>query len=96
MFASSSEKYREEGSVWVLVVLHPRLSSWWTATTLSNYSHTKGPLTKGATYFVSPFGVVSPLTLVAVAILSLPLGRCVHVHCKCCQQCWMVPISFLL
>lgn len=58
MFASCSEKYREEGSVWVLVLLHPRLSLWWTATTLSNHSHTKGPLTKGTTYFVSPFGVV--------------------------------------
>lgn len=75
MFASCSEKYREEGSVWVLVLLHPGLSSRQTATALSNHSHTKGPLTKGTTYFVSlfSFGDFFPLTLLAVAIFSVPL-----------------------
>lgn len=63
MFTSCSEKYREEGSVWILVLLHPRLSCWRSATTLSNHCHTKGPLTKGTTYIFSFFfGVFSPDT----------------------------------
>lgn len=34
--------------------------------------------------------------LVAVAFVCKPLCRSVHVHCRCCQPCWMVPIRFLL
>lgn len=34
--------------------------------------------------------------LVAVAFVCKPLCRSVHVHCRFCQPCWMVPVSFLL
>lgn len=37
----------------------------------------------------------SPI-LVAVAFVCKPVCRSVRVHCRCCQPCWMVPISSLL
>lgn len=80
MFTSCSEKYREEGSVWVLVLLHPRLSCWRSATTISNHCHTKGPLTKGTTYIFSVLLVFFPLKLVCGCsicfITSLQVRAC--------------------
>lgn len=90
--ASGGERRREEDSVRVLVLLHPRLSHWGTAASYSPHNYTEGPLAKGTTYPHSCYE--SPRHMWLQHRFLFP-HRCARVRFRCCQPCWTAPVSSL-
>ena len=76
---SSGERCREEDSVWVLVLLHPWLSSYWgTAASHSPDNHTERPLTKGTTWPCLCYSSVFPcICYSSIRLFPLAPGACV-------------------